>query len=147
MPETVDYENTIRRLLHAIRGGDRTAFDALIEAVGHELRKLSAYRIRRQPIVQTLQTTALVNEVVLRLIQMLNNDGQPFPATKEHFMALASRMMRFTLTDYARKKRVPTVSIDEAPDGRPWSDSLPDWSERDLDNVLALDGALKTIER
>src|SRR4051794_34131595 len=115
MAATVDYENQVRRLLGAIRGGDRGAFDALIEAVGHEMRKLSAYRIRRQPAVQTLQTTALVNEVVLRLIRMLNNDGRTFPETREHFMALVSRMMRFTLTDYARKKKIATVSIDAAP--------------------------------
>lgn len=42
-----DYEDTIRRLLSAVRGGERAAFETLIETVGHELRKLSAYRLRQ----------------------------------------------------------------------------------------------------
>jgi RNA polymerase sigma factor (TIGR02999 family) len=147
-----DYEDTIRRLLSAVRGGERAAFEALIETVGHELRKLSAYRLRQQAPGHTLQTTALVNEVVLKLIQMLNNPASEFPASREHFLALASRMMRFTLADYARRRKLQTVSLDDgsfeprsfaSADGGP----LTDWSERDLDTLLAIDEGLKQIEQ
>jgi RNA polymerase sigma factor (TIGR02999 family) len=148
----MDYENTIRRLLAAVRSGDRTAFDALIETVGHELKKLSAFRLRQQPPGHTLQTTALVNEVVMRLIQMLNNPASQFPQSREHFLALASRMMRFTLADYARRRRLPTIPLEsdrsEASVAAPGdAASLSDWSERDLDTLLAVDEGLKQIEQ
>lgn len=149
-----EYEEHIRALLSAIRKGDRQAFDALIEAVGHEMRKLSAFHLRQRPPAQTLQTTALVHEAVLRMIQMLNKKREKFPETKEHLMALVSQMMRYTLTDYARKRKLKLVSLDEP---RPHDESgqpqaaneavLQSWSEGDLDDLLAVDEALTALER
>jgi RNA polymerase sigma factor (sigma-70 family) len=150
-PERSEYETHIRRLLTAVRTGDRDAFADLIGTVGHEMRKLSAFHMRQQPYVVTLQTTALVNEVVLRLIQMLNSHKASFPETKEHFMALVSRMMRFTLTDYARKRKLKTVSLDEEGDSPGAVANEPEamrgWSQRELDDVLAIDEALTALER
>jgi RNA polymerase sigma factor (TIGR02999 family) len=150
----VEYEGHIRALLSAIRKGDRPSFDTLIETVGHEMRKLSAFHLRQRPPAQTLQTTALVHEAVLRMIQMLNKKREKFPETKEHLMALVSQMMRYTLTDYARKRKLKLVSLDEP---RPRDDNgasptsnegvLQDWSESDLDDLLAVDEALTTLER
>lgn len=147
--ERSEYETRISRLLTAVRTGDKDAFADLLGAVGHEMRKLSAFHMRQQPHVVTLQTTALVNEVVLRLIQMLNSQKTSFPETKEHFMALVSRMMRFTLTDYARKRKLKTVSLDEegdAPD-EPASSMMQGWSQSELDDLLAIDEALTALER
>jgi RNA polymerase sigma factor (TIGR02999 family) len=146
--ERSEYEARIRLLLTAVRTGDRDAFADLIGAIGHEMRKLSAFHMRQQQAV-TLQTTALVNEVVLRLIQMLNSQQSAFPETKEHFMALVSRMMRFTLTDYARKRKLKTVSLqDEGRDANePPASAMQDWSPRELDDLLAVDAALTTLER
>jgi RNA polymerase sigma factor (TIGR02999 family) len=151
--ERSEYETRIRRLLTAVRAGDRDAFADLLGAVGHEMRKLSAFHMRQQPYVATLQTTALVNEVVLRLIQMLNSQKASFPETKEHFMALVSRMMRFTLTDYARKRKLKTVSLDQESDtpgaapNDPGSSMMQGWSQRELDDLLAIDEALTALER
>ena len=150
--EPGEYEERIRALLQAIRHGDRAAFDRLIDAVGHEMRRLSAYHLRQRAPSQTLQTTALVNEAVLRMIQMLNREQQKFPETKEHLMALVSQMMRYTLTDYARKRKLKLVSLDEPgrSDGeRPEAPAhaLEDWSDRDLDDLLAIDEAIETIKR
>lgn len=147
-----DYEETIRRLLAAVRHGDRAAFEPLIETVGTELRKLSAYRMRQQPPGHTLQTTALVNEVVVRLIRMLDNPSSQFPATRDHFLALASRMMRFTLTDYARRRKLQTIPLDDGgPEPGPSAPAdhvpLADWSGPDLDTLLAVDEGLKQIEQ
>jgi RNA polymerase sigma factor (TIGR02999 family) len=149
-----EYEEHIRALLGAIRKGDRQAFDALIEAVGHEMRKLSAFHLRQRPPAQTLQTTALVHEVVLRMIQMLNRKNEKFPETKEHLMALVSQMMRYTLTDYARKRKMTLVSLDQPrphdESGSPQAASeavLQRWSEGDLDDLLAIDEALTALER
>lgn len=148
-----DYENRIRDLLGAIRQGDRSAFDALIEAIGQEMRGLSGYILLSRPPVPSVQVTVLVNEAVLRLIRMLNGEARKFPETKEHLMNLMSRMMRFTLTDYARKRKVELESLDEpqrAPDGETDSmagDTLRDWSAQDLDLLLTVDEVLNTIER
>jgi RNA polymerase sigma factor (sigma-70 family) len=117
------------------------------------MRKIAAFRMRRQPEVPTLQPTALVNEAVLRLIQMLNNQNAGFPETREHFMALISRMMRFTLTDYARKKKLKTDSLDDRShsSGDSFDERLPealqDWSDRDVDDLLTIDQALTALER
>src|SRR6185503_4299970 len=107
------------------------------------MRKLSAFHLRQRPPGQTLQTTALVHEAVLRMIQMLNRKRETFPETKEHLMALVSQMMRYTLTDYARKRKLKLVSLD---DQRPQDESsaswtahesvLQDWSDTDLDDLL-----------
>ena len=148
-----DYENQIRALLAAIRQGDRSAFDTLVETIGQDMRKLSAFFLQNRPPARTLQTTVLVNEAVLRLVQMLNRESRKFPETKEHLMALLCQMMRFTLTDYARKKRPQVVSLDEPLRANDESsettakDALHDWSQQDLDNLLAIDQALVTIER
>jgi RNA polymerase sigma factor (TIGR02999 family) len=148
------YEEHVKALLSAIRRGDRAAFDTLIEAVGHEMRKLSAFHLRQRPPAQTLQTTALVHEAVLRMIQMLNKKRQKFPETREHLMALVSQMMRYTLTDYARKRKLQLVSLDEP---RPHDDSgvsstadegvLQSWSEGNLEDLLAVDEAITALER
>jgi RNA polymerase sigma factor (TIGR02999 family) len=147
-----DYEEHIRALLGAIRKGDRHAFDALIDAVGHEMRSLSAFHLRQRPPAQTLQTTALVHEAVLRMIQMLNKKKETFPETKAHLMALVSQMMRYTLTDYARKRKLKLVSLDEPrpqdEGGAAPSDAvLQGWSESDLDDLLTVDEALTALER
>lgn len=117
----VEYEQRIQDMLSAIRKGNRKEFDRLVETVGHELRKLSAYFLRRTPN-QTLQTTALVNEVMIRLLRMIEDDPARMPETKSHFIALTSRMMRFTLVDYAKapRRRLPTVPLEtgEAGDGQ-----------------------------
>jgi DNA-directed RNA polymerase specialized sigma24 family protein len=68
-------------------------------------------------------------------------------------MALVSQMMRYTLTDYARKRKLKLVSLDEP---RPDDESGPsatneavlqDWSDTDLDDLLAVDEALTALER
>jgi len=69
-------------------------------------------------------------------------------------MALVSQMMRFTLIDHARKRRLKLDSLDDVrrgPDGdltgESVADTLEDWSASDLDSLLAVDEALTTLER
>jgi RNA polymerase sigma factor (TIGR02999 family) len=150
----LEYEERIRGLLAAIRRGDRTAFDSLIEAISQEMRALSGYILASRPPSGTLQATALVNEAVLRLVTMLNKRAQSFPATKEHLMNLLSQMMRFTLTDHARKRKVVLESLDEPHRDKSGgatesttADSLSGWSLQDLDLLLSVNEVLSTIER
>lgn len=103
-----------------------------------ELRRLARRHMRRQQHGHVLQTTALVNEVYLRLAV---NTRVP-PKDRAHFMAVASRLMRHVLVDVARADRaakrgggIPAVTFDEAA-------MAVDEPAADL---VALDDALRTL--
>jgi RNA polymerase sigma factor (TIGR02999 family) len=151
---SVDYDNNIRRLLTAIRKGGREAFEPLIEAVGHELRKISAFRLRQYGYAHTLQTTALVHEVVIRLMKMIDRPDSQFPESREHFLALASHMMRCTLADHARKRRLVTTSLDTSDDRIAVEHSaaaaqmpLIGWTVGEIDALLTVDKVLVDMEQ
>jgi RNA polymerase sigma factor (sigma-70 family) len=151
--DTVEYEDRIRDLLAAIRAGDNQAFESLLGAVGHELRKLSAYRLGVTGR-HTLQTSTLVREVVVRLVKIVNERAHTFPETKEHFLALATRMMKFTLADHARKRKLLMVALDDelakpavAAEIAMNPGPLHTWSNRDLDTLLSVEEALEHIRR
>lgn len=104
------------RLLQAWAQGDQAAFEELIPLVYDELRRLAQRELRRERPGHSLQATALVNEAYLRLIDLNRIEWQ----NRAHFFAMAARMMRRILVDWARargnQKRgggVPTVSLDE----------------------------------
>ena len=88
------------RLLHAARAGDRQAFDRLYEHVYDELREIAHRRLLRHRGRETLNTTALVHEAYLRVADQGGTNWQD----RSHFLALASRAMRFVLVDYARSR-------------------------------------------
>jgi RNA polymerase sigma factor (TIGR02999 family) len=97
--------------------GDHDAFDALMPLVESELRRLARRHLRRERREHTLQPTALVNEVWLRLRQERGMQWHD----RAHFYAMAVRLMRFVLVDYARKRltgkrggQVLRVSLSEA---------------------------------
>jgi RNA polymerase sigma factor (sigma-70 family) len=115
---SVDYEQRIHNMLGAIRSGDRSEFDRLVETVGHELKKLSAYFLRKRR-TQTLQTTALVNEIMIRLLKLIEDDPKRMPETRTHFISLTCRMMRFAISDHvnAPANRLQTVPL-EGGDGK-----------------------------
>ena len=85
-------------LLVSWQSGDREALEALVPLVYKELREIARHHLRRERPGHTLQSAALVNEAYLRLIQQ-----RPFDAnSRDHFLAVASRLMRQILVDYAR---------------------------------------------
>jgi RNA polymerase sigma factor (TIGR02999 family) len=88
------------RLGHAARDGDRQAFDLLYARVYAELREIAHRRLGRLRASETLNTTALVHEAYLRLA---DHSGASL-ADRAHFLALASRAMRFVLVDHARAR-------------------------------------------
>ena len=90
----------VTQLLLAWGNGDRTAFDALIPLIYDDLRRLAKCFMRGQRDGHTLQTTALVNETYLRLIDSDRIDWQD----RTHFFAIAARLMRRVLIDFARAK-------------------------------------------
>lgn len=88
-------------MLQRVERGEPRAADELLTAVYGELRQLAAARMARESAGQTLQPTALVHEVWLRL----GGEAQPAWANRAHFFAAAAEAMRRILIDNARRKR------------------------------------------
>lgn len=88
------------QLLRAARGGDRGALDDLFALAYDELRQAAHHRLRRQRAGETLSTTALVHEAYLRLVDQSRAQW----VDRAHFLALASRAMRFVLVDHVRAR-------------------------------------------
>lgn len=108
---------SVTALLVAWSGGDSAALDRLIPLVEAELRRLAKHHMRRESPGHTLQTTALVNEVYLKLV----DQRQARWHNRAHFFAVAAQLMRRILVDHARRhlrgKRgggAATLPLDEA---------------------------------
>ena len=141
MPTPESDPAQITLLLKRWQAGDRVAFDRLIPVVHGELRRLARTHMRGERPDRTLQPTALVNEVYLRLAGLQAMDWRD----RAHFFAMASRLMRRVLVDAARARdadkrgrSMVMVSIDEALVVDPRHAGEPD--------VLALDEALTALE-
>ncbi|HSE98299.1 MAG TPA: sigma-70 family RNA polymerase sigma factor [Blastocatellia bacterium] len=128
----------VTQLLIAWNRGDRSALDKLIPLVYEELRRTAKRYMRRERPGQTLQTTALVNEVYMRLIDAHNVRWQD----RAHFFAISAQLMRRILVDQARRRQqlkrggdLQQVTLDEA---------LIVIEQRNLD-LVALDDALNAL--
>jgi RNA polymerase sigma factor (TIGR02999 family) len=104
----------VTALLAAWRGGDRAALDALTPVVHQELHRLARRHMNRERPGHTLQTTALVNEAYLRLV----DERRIVWKDRAHFFAVAAQLMRFILVDHARARQrakrggdVPRISV------------------------------------
>ncbi len=109
----------ITALLRAWRGGDQGARDQLVPMVYPELHRMAQHYMRRERAGHTLQTTALVNEVYLRLVDIAGVTWQD----RAHFFAVSAQMMRRILVDAARARiaakrgaGAPRVNLDDVPD-------------------------------
>jgi RNA polymerase sigma-70 factor, ECF subfamily len=91
----------VTKLLGAIRDGDRSALERLIPLVYGELRSLAGHYLRRERSDHTLQPTALVHEVYMRLAGHLESHEADW-RDRAHFFGVAARVMRQVLVDYAR---------------------------------------------
>src|ERR1700733_8783140 len=90
----------VSSLLQQWSGGDAQALEQLLPLVYKELRRLAHYHLRRERDGHTLQTTALVHEVYLRL----RGQDEPRWEDRAHFFAVAARLMRRILVDYSRRR-------------------------------------------
>lgn len=90
----------LTELLQAWRAGDASSGDRLIEALYRELRLIASRQVRGERAGSTLQTTALVNEAYLRLIDQRRTDW----VDRRHFLAIAATTMRRVLVDRARAR-------------------------------------------
>ncbi|HJQ24033.1 MAG TPA: ECF-type sigma factor [Blastocatellia bacterium] len=128
----------ITQLLLAWEQGDQRALDQLIPLVEAELHRLASRYMRRERAGNLLQTTALVNEAYLRLIDQRHAQWQ----NRAYFFGVAATLMRRILVDFARARQVQKrggaarqVALDEA---------LVISEERDAD-LVALDEALAAL--
>ena len=138
MDEALGHE--ITQLLQAWRQGDEGALEKLTPQVYRELHQAARRCMQGERDGHTLQTTALINELYLRLVDLKEVDWQ----NRAHFFALCARQMRRILTDQARARQshkrgsgAYRISLDEAPavSSTPHAD------------VLAVDEALKALAK
>ena len=95
-----DSQQPITALLKEAQAGERDAFEEVMPHVYDELRRIAHQRLMKHRPSQTLNTTALVHEAYLRLVDQTQADWQD----RAHFFAVASRSMRFIIIDYVRAR-------------------------------------------
>src|SRR5881394_4387124 len=110
-------DSDITGLLVDWNNGDKAAMDKLLPMVERELHRLAHAYMRRENPNHTLQTTALINETYMRLVDQRRVQWQ----NRAHFFGIAAQIMRRVLTNYARDRnrqkrggRATHVSLSEA---------------------------------
>jgi RNA polymerase sigma factor (TIGR02999 family) len=129
----------ISELLVKWRAGDQEALKTLVPLIYRELHGLAHYYLRGERPGHTLQTTALVHEAYLRLAKQ-----GPFQTeNRGHFVAVAARLMRQILVDYARSHRAAKRGAECRVE---LGDAIEQPQKRDTD-VVALDDALNELAK
>ena len=138
-------QHDVTRLLEALQGGDSAAFDALFPLVYEELRAVAHGQRQRWQGDHTLDTTALVHEAYLKLVDQSRASWE----SRAHFLATAARAMRHSLINYTRDRRAqkrggdqPKRSLEEISEqlGR-----SAGFSDDNADLLIALDTALQKL--
>jgi RNA polymerase sigma factor (TIGR02999 family) len=130
----------ITALLGRWGAGDRAALTSLATLAYDDLRAIANGFLRRESREHTLQATALVNELYLRLVRQRN-----FQVTdRRHFYSLAAMMMRRILTDYARQSHAMKRPNDRT-QRIPLAEDMA-WIDASGEEMLALDQALGELE-
>ena len=128
----------ITHLLHRWGDGDREALDELIPIVYERLHHLAHQRLRHEPSEQSLNTTGLVHEAYVKFVQAPDGSFND----RNHFLAVASRVMRHLLVDRARARNA--LKRGGGQQVLPLQDDV--WSpESPTADVLALDRALERL--
>jgi RNA polymerase sigma-70 factor, ECF subfamily len=125
-------------LLAQWRAGNQAAFDRLLPIVYEELRRLASSHMRAARPDHLLQTTALVHEAYLRLVDQPEASYE----TRNHFFAMAAQVMRHVLVDYARARSRAKRGGGAPP--LPLED-VAVISEERADEVIAVDSALEGL--
>ncbi|MCP4644056.1 MAG: RNA polymerase subunit sigma-70, partial [bacterium] len=136
----MDTKNDVTRLLEAWNQGDPEALEKLMPLVVDDLRAIARQYFEREDSDHTLQPTALVNELYMKL----NERRTVHWESAWHFFGTAAQMMRLLLVDHARQRHaakrgrdVPKVVL---------SAELPVYVQGDPEEILAFDDALRRLE-
>jgi RNA polymerase sigma factor (TIGR02999 family) len=129
----------ITELLQRHRGGDRSAFDALVPLIYDRLRRIARRQLARAWSLETLTPTSIVHEAYVQLSDEKRVDWQ----SRSHFFGISARVMRQIVVDYARRRNAlkrgaarAKVSVDAV--------DVP--VENRLELVLAVDEVLAMLE-
>jgi RNA polymerase sigma factor (TIGR02999 family) len=120
------------------RAGDREAPEQVVPLVYDELRQVARRQLRRESAGHTLSATALVHEVYLRLLRQ----RQLAATDRDAFLAIAAQTMRRILVDHARARSRLKRGGDDHPIRLEIGDEVPLLTDREVDEVLAIDVAL-----
>jgi RNA polymerase sigma factor (TIGR02999 family) len=133
------HSHPVSELLIRWKAGDQEALEALVPLVYKELRDIARHHLQRERPGHTLQSAALVHEAYLRLI-----DQRPFDTeNRAHFLAVASRLMRQILVDYARTHGAAKRGADRIVE----LDASLILSQAQSTDVVALDDALNGLAK
>jgi len=134
-----EHPHEITALLRQAQAGDQSARDTLMERVYGELHRMADRFAQRERPGHTLQATALINEVYLRLFE----GNRVRMEDRTHFFAMSARQMRRVLVDYARNRRAAkrgggaeVFTLDDFDGAR----------EMGIEELLAVDFALQDLE-
>jgi RNA polymerase sigma factor (TIGR02999 family) len=126
------------QLLRAWAGGDPEALETLMPRVYRELRRIAGHCMQNEQAGRTIQTTALVHEAYLKLIDVDNVDWQH----RAHFYGVSALIMRRILLDRARRRTAAKRGGKAAPINL---EEVPDVSSARAREMIALDDALKLL--
>ena len=126
-------------MLRELSGGDREAWDNLLPLVYDELHRQAARFLRKERQGHTLQTTALINEAYLKLIDQREVNWE----SRTHFFAIAAQAMRRILVDYARTTHRKKRGGDDIK--LPLEEALSIAAEEKPVDLIALDEALNKL--
>ena len=133
-------QHQVTQLLQKWNEGDENALAELVPLVHDELHRLAHQHMRRERAGHVLQTSALINEAYLRLVDQPQINWQ----SRAHFFGIAARMMRRILVDDARKRNASKRggSFIQVP-----LENAENLAQEQAANVAALDDALQRLEK
>jgi RNA polymerase sigma-70 factor (ECF subfamily) len=130
--------NNVTQMLHDWSHGDREVLDKLVPVVYEELRRQAARYLKRERPGHTLQTTALIHEAYIRLIDQKNVHWQ----NRAHFYAISAKLMRRILVDHARSRQAAKRGGSDIK--LPLEEAIIASEGREVD-LVALDEALERL--
>ncbi len=129
----------VTQWLHRLKEGDEGALERLMPLLYDELRMMARHQLRNERAGHTLNPTALVNEVYLRLAKQ-----EQIPAAhRTQFLGVAGRTMRRVLIDYARARKRLKRGAGQSPISL--EEATPFLSDTEAEEILALDEALDRL--
>jgi RNA polymerase sigma factor (TIGR02999 family) len=136
VPQGLNPMESVTRWLDLWRDGDPQALDRVTALVYQDLRRLAAYHLKSESDVGSLQATALVHEVYLRISSLRSVDWKG----RSHFLSVVTKMMRQILVDQARARNAAKRDASAA-------DEIPLIQEHQQLNTLAVDQALERMSQ
>ena len=130
--------SNVTQMLHDWSHGDREVLDKLVPVVFEELRRQAARYLKRERPGHTLQTTALIHEAYIRLIDQKNVHWQ----NRAHFYAISAKLMRRILVDHARSRQAAKRGGSDIK--LPLEEAMNASEGREVD-LVALDEALERL--